>query len=50
MCWYNPIIPALGRQEDCELEAILGYIAISYLKKKKAHSLVTTERFGGKLQ
>jgi hypothetical protein len=32
-----PVIPALGRlrQEDLELEAMLGYIVRHYLKRKK---------------
>jgi hypothetical protein len=34
MWWYMPIISALRRlrQEDCKL---VGYVASSYLKKKK---------------
>jgi hypothetical protein len=33
--WYMSVIPALRRwrQEDCEFEACLGYIATTYLKK-----------------
>jgi hypothetical protein len=37
VCWYMPIIPALGKlkQEDCKVKARLGYIVRPSLKKKK---------------
>jgi hypothetical protein len=39
--WHLPVIPALGRlrQEDCEFEASLGYIARSCHEKKLPRKL-----------
>ena len=35
-CWYTPVIPALGRlgQEDLEFEASVCYIAKPYFRKQ----------------